>query len=222
MRGWSWFRKRPGSAGRYAGGASRPDKPAGAGGAAMRHGGASCWFSRRLDRARKLIPCECRWCGSLLPQWAPYHARFCDALMPEGLLPVKLTAFSWGVAGASISFGLRDGRRYAARAVRALRVRGRAGAAVRLRSTAAQPAQIVETPGNRRPWWLAAESVIVSSRGYIHWLTFGSVPGPRVGPGFCARVRPIRVKGAALASKRDACTWGFGSHFRCSVVALDA
>ena len=36
-------------------------------------------FGRRLDRARKLIPCECRWCGSLLPQWAPYHARFCDA-----------------------------------------------------------------------------------------------------------------------------------------------
>ena len=34
---------------------------------------------RRLTEARKLIPCECRWCGSLLPQWAPYHARFCDA-----------------------------------------------------------------------------------------------------------------------------------------------
>ena len=29
--------------------------------------------------ARNARPCECEWCGSLLPHWMPKHARFCDA-----------------------------------------------------------------------------------------------------------------------------------------------
>jgi len=35
--------------------------------------------ARRLMDARNAQPCDCEWCGSLLPHWMPKHARFCDA-----------------------------------------------------------------------------------------------------------------------------------------------